>query len=175
MITKFADRRQAGRVLGFLLSGYRKMSNGMVLAVSRGGVPVAYEVARALSLPLDALDASEPRGLNGVIRKATGRCVILVDDGLPSAAPLAAIVSALREASPAQIVVAVPVASPESVEELSGLVAETICATAPRPFRELREWYRRSEDVTDDGASQLLRMAIAMSPPYPTPDLQAHG
>lgn len=50
----FRDRRDAGRVLAKLLDRYRD-SDVVVLALPRGGVPVAYEVARALDAPLDVL------------------------------------------------------------------------------------------------------------------------
>lgn len=49
----FTDRRDAGRKLTQKLSGYAGKPDILVLALPRGGVPVAYEVALALSAPLD--------------------------------------------------------------------------------------------------------------------------
>jgi putative phosphoribosyl transferase len=49
----FKDRRDAGRKLAQELSAYAGHSDVIVLALPRGGVPVAYEVARALNTPLD--------------------------------------------------------------------------------------------------------------------------
>ena len=49
----FRDRRLAGRRLAELLSGFAGAPNLLVLALPRGGVPVGYEVARALHAPLD--------------------------------------------------------------------------------------------------------------------------
>jgi putative phosphoribosyl transferase len=49
---RFRDRRDAGRQLASLLTGYRSESP-LVLGLPRGGVPVAYEVARTLGAPLD--------------------------------------------------------------------------------------------------------------------------
>ncbi len=49
----FKDRRDAGRRLAGRLSLYRH--NAVVLAIPRGGVPVGYEVARALGVPLDVI------------------------------------------------------------------------------------------------------------------------
>ena len=49
----FNDRRDAGRKLAQKLSAYANQSDVVVLALPRGGVPVAYEVALALNAPLD--------------------------------------------------------------------------------------------------------------------------
>jgi predicted phosphoribosyltransferase len=50
---KFTDRQQAGQLLAEQLTSYTHRSDVIVLALPRGGVPVAYEIAKALSLPLD--------------------------------------------------------------------------------------------------------------------------
>jgi len=49
----FRDRSEAGRRLAERLQGYARRSDVIVLALPRGGVPVGYEVARALGAPLD--------------------------------------------------------------------------------------------------------------------------
>jgi putative phosphoribosyl transferase len=50
---RFRDRTEAGRTLAALLSEYAGRDDVVVLALPRGGVPVAYEVATALGTPLD--------------------------------------------------------------------------------------------------------------------------
>lgn len=50
---KFVNRHEAGVLLTSLLKQYAHQPNVVVLALPRGGVPVAYEIATALSLPLD--------------------------------------------------------------------------------------------------------------------------
>src|SRR5205085_8056913 len=49
----FPDRAEAGRLLGLKLAQYAGRDDVIVLGLPRGGVPVAYEVAQALHLPLD--------------------------------------------------------------------------------------------------------------------------
>src|ERR1700720_4736882 len=50
---RFRDRRDAGRRLAEKLGRYADRSDLLLLALPRGGVPVGYEVARALRAPLD--------------------------------------------------------------------------------------------------------------------------
>lgn len=50
METRYRDRTQAGGVLASMLTTYSNRRDVLVLALPRGGVPVAYEVAR-LSMP----------------------------------------------------------------------------------------------------------------------------
>jgi putative phosphoribosyl transferase len=49
----FRDRHEAGRFLATKLATYAERADVIILALPRGGVPVAYEVAAALNLPLD--------------------------------------------------------------------------------------------------------------------------
>jgi putative phosphoribosyl transferase len=50
---RFRDRREAGRILAQLLKDYARRDDVVVLALPRGGVPVAYELAQQLDAPLD--------------------------------------------------------------------------------------------------------------------------
>ena len=50
---RFANRTEAGKLLADALSGYTGRSDILILALPRGGVPVAYEVAKALFAPMD--------------------------------------------------------------------------------------------------------------------------
>ena len=52
-MTLYRDRSDAGRVLATQLMAYANRSDVLVLALPRGGVPVAYQVAKALHVPLD--------------------------------------------------------------------------------------------------------------------------
>lgn len=53
MTIRFQDRQVAGKHLANALKAYANQPNTLVLALPRGGVPVGYEVAQALQLPLD--------------------------------------------------------------------------------------------------------------------------
>jgi putative phosphoribosyl transferase len=54
-VTLFRDRHHAGQALALSLAAQAGGGNTLVLALPRGGVPVAYEVARALGAPLDVI------------------------------------------------------------------------------------------------------------------------
>ncbi len=53
MAISFRDRREAGQLLASKLSSYAGRSDVVVLGLPRGGVPVAFEVAKILKVPLD--------------------------------------------------------------------------------------------------------------------------
>jgi len=55
MFAQFHDRAEAGRLLAAKLTKYSGRRDVVVLALPRGGVPVGYEVARALHVPLDIM------------------------------------------------------------------------------------------------------------------------
>jgi predicted phosphoribosyltransferase len=55
LLLPYRDRSEAGRLLAEKLAAYANRPDVLVLALPRGGVPVAYEVARALKAPLDVL------------------------------------------------------------------------------------------------------------------------
>ncbi|GCL35270.1 phosphoribosyltransferase [Sphaerospermopsis reniformis] len=53
MVLRFRNRKEAGKMLAQNLTAYANEENLLVLALPRGGVPVAFEVAKALNAPLD--------------------------------------------------------------------------------------------------------------------------
>jgi predicted phosphoribosyltransferase len=86
--TTFADRREAGLVLSERLAEYRGLSDVVVMALPRGGVPVGYEIARALEAPFDVFLVRK-LGLPGREELAMGAIaagdVLVVNDDVVSA------------------------------------------------------------------------------------------
>lgn len=81
---KFKDRSDAGKQLAEALSAYKGQEDLVVLALPRGGVPVAYEVAMALHAPLDlwlvrklGIPGQEEVAMGAI---ATGGVIVLNDD-----------------------------------------------------------------------------------------------
>ena len=85
-----------------------------------------------------------------------GRTVVLVDDGLATGASMRAAVAAVRQAEPAKLVVAVPVAAPDTCEALSEEVDKVVCVATPTPFYGVGRWYTDFRQVTDDEVRSLL-------------------
>lgn len=208
MTKRFSDRIDAGRQLAGLLEG-RVGPDAIVLALPRGGVPVAAEVARHLQLPLDVLLvrklgvpgheelamgaiasggvrvfnedlllrlAIEPEQVTRVEQAEQqelkrreqayrgdrpfpvleDREILLVDDGLATGASMRAAIEALRQFQPARILVAVPVAPPETVADLESEVDEVISQLTPAAFYGVGYWYDDFTQTTDDEVTALL-------------------
>ncbi|MEX0742567.1 MAG: phosphoribosyltransferase family protein, partial [Phycisphaeraceae bacterium] len=73
--------------------------------------------------------------------RVEGRCVILVDDGLATGSTMLAAVRAVRQGNPASVVVAVPVAPPESCEGLRAEADDVICVETPARFMGVGQLY----------------------------------
>jgi putative phosphoribosyl transferase len=85
-----------------------------------------------------------------------GRAVILVDDGLATGATMRAAATAVRRQDPARLVIAVPIGSPRTCAELSGLVDELVCPWAPERFVAVGQGYADFGQVDDATVTRLL-------------------
>jgi predicted phosphoribosyltransferase len=87
------------------------------------------------------------------------RTVILVDDGLATGASMHAAILALRKRSPRFIVVAVPVAPPDTCAMLHPYVDDLVVLAMPQPFRGVGAWYDDFAQISDEEVRRLLRDA----------------
>jgi predicted phosphoribosyltransferase len=85
-----------------------------------------------------------------------GRTVILVDDGLATGATMRAAIGSVRQAGPARLVVAVPVAAQPTCEALRAEADELICLLAPHPFFAVGVHYADFLPIDDDQVQRLL-------------------
>jgi putative phosphoribosyl transferase len=90
----------------------------------------------------------------------TGANVIVVDDGLATGASMRAAIAAVREQHPASVVAAVPVASREAAESISGLVDKFVCVICPPSFVSVGNWYRSFAQLSDADVRALLERAL---------------
>lgn len=208
----FLDRTDAGQQLAARLTYYRSRDDVVILALPRGGVPVAAEVAKALGLPFDlllvrklgipgcaetAMGAIASNGVcvmhddlirqldltrtevNEVKRRetaelarrerlyrggkppveVTGKTVIVIDDGIATGATMQAAILLLRRQGARRIVVATPVAPPDTARKLAREVDEMIVVAEPEEFSAVGEWYRNFGQTSDDEVRRLLAEA----------------
>ncbi|NYT76502.1 phosphoribosyltransferase [Alcaligenaceae bacterium] len=85
--------------------------------------------------------------------------VILVDDGLATGATMRAAIAAAKAMKPARIIVAVPVAAAETIEEIRREVDEVISLATPFPFRAVGVWYEYFPQTTDEEVQALVGQA----------------
>lgn len=213
----FANRRDAGRQLADELAR-RPLERPVVVALPRGGVPVAAEVAarlgalldvlvvRKLGCPwqpelgigavaegdvrvlnkeliarlgitpaqLDAVAAAEQAELDRRVRRyrgdraavsVEGRTVILIDDGLATGFTARTGIEVLRRQGAAQVLLAVPVAPAETVEEMWAVADDVVCLEAPALFLAIGEWYTDFHQITDEEVTSMLAERAAADPP----------
>lgn len=98
-----------------------------------------------------------------------GRVVILVDDGLATGSSMRVAIEAIREQQPDRIVVAVPVAPPQTCRELRDQVDEIVCLTTPEPFNAIGLWYHDFTPTSDDEVRELLASAQRQAAPAAAP------
>jgi putative phosphoribosyl transferase len=151
----FDDRRGAGQKLAALLLPFRD-EDPVVLALPRGGVPIAYEIARARAEIRRRQRAY--RGGRPPI-PVTGRTAIVVDDGLATGGATRAALRHVRRAKPARLVLVVPVAPPDTLSALATEVDGTGCLATPDPFGTVGYCYRDCAQTSDEEVVRLLDAA----------------
>jgi putative phosphoribosyl transferase len=108
-----------------------------------------------------------------------GRIVILVDDGLATGSTMLAAIQAVRQARPARLIAAVPVAAPETCRQLGAEVDEIICLHTPAQFFSVGMWYQDFEQTTDQEVIDFLEQAESeqarRQPPPTAADLQSQA
>lgn len=104
-----------------------------------------------------------------------GRTVLIVDDGVATGATALAACEVARAQGAARIVLAVPVASPQSLPALRHAADDVVCLAAPNAFFAVGEWYHDFSQTADDEVSGLLKQAAAREPRTTEVDLAVGG
>ncbi len=146
--------------------GHEELAMG---AIASGGVIVLNdEVVWRLNIPKQMIDTVIQEERRELERReqayrdgrppidVRGKTAILVDDGLATGASMKAAVEGLRARGPARIIVAVPVAAPETCASFQELVDHVLCAETPEPFFGVGVWYEDFSQTTDEEVRDLL-------------------
>jgi len=165
--------------------GHEELAMG---AIASGGLRVLnFDTIRDLRIPSDVIDAVEGIERRELARRerlyrgskappdVAGKTVILVDDGLATGSTMRAAALALREAHPAWIVGAVPVASQTVCEAMRDVVDEMVCAETPEPFYAVGLWYNDFGQTSDEEVRALLARAEQRVPAPPAANAVSPG
>jgi putative phosphoribosyl transferase len=117
---------------------------------------VEKEVARKRT---EASDRKRRYAVGPGLEAIRGRQVIIVDDGIATGATAWVAVQSARELGASKIILAIPVASRQSVELLRPHVDELAVVATPRDFFAIGQFYRRFDQVTDEEVVRYLRLA----------------
>jgi putative phosphoribosyl transferase len=110
-----------------------------------------------LARQLDEIERRRKTYLGGRPRPRIAGCTaIVVDDGIATGATVRAALIAVRRNSPKRLILAVPVAPPDTVESLRKDVDELICLEAPEAFRAIGEFYLDFAQLEDADVVDLL-------------------
>jgi putative phosphoribosyl transferase len=88
-----------------------------------------------------------------------GRTAIVVDDGIATGTTMRAALRGLRRRSPARLVLAVPVAPPDTVDALRLEVDDVVCLAQPSFFGAIGYFYLDFHQLSDDEVIALMRQA----------------
>lgn len=204
----FENRTDAGKQLAEQLVSWKGKPDTVIIALPRGGIPVAYEVARALSLPLDitfpkkigapgnpefaigAVTESgepilspwieemdiDPEFLQMAIDEARqaaqvklakyrplfpkqdleGKTILLIDDGIATGMTMEAAIRSLRAEGADKIIVAVPVAPPDSIKNILKIADEVRVLSTPPYFSAVGQFYSNFAQVEDNDIKNLF-------------------
>jgi hypothetical protein len=90
-----------------------------------------------------------------------GRSVIVTDDGIATGSTMIAALQAVKTQNPREVLVAVPVASPDRLAEVRRWCDEVVCLLAPEEFWAIGQFYEDFTQVEDEEVIQLLRQFAA--------------
>jgi putative phosphoribosyl transferase len=196
-----------------------KNSDPVILALPRGGVPVGFEIAKALEAPLDVIlvrkigapdqpelaigavadgphaetvinddivnvlgipqsyiEQESARQLKEIERRRAlylaqrppvdraRKTAIVVDDGIATGATVRAALRAVKQSKPKRLVLAVPVAPPDTIAALLAEVDQVICLQTPTYLGAIGGFYADFHQVTDDEVVEMLRRSPGIEP-----------
>ncbi len=138
-------------------------------AVAQDGTLVADEaLVKALGVSQRYLEAETQRQRAEIERRLSlyrqgrlavalaGASAIVVDDGIATGATVLAALRGVRAQGPARLVLAVPVAPPDTLERLRAETDEIVCLATPEPFYAVGQFYRHFEQTSDEEVFEIM-------------------
>jgi putative phosphoribosyl transferase len=153
-----------------------ELAAGAVVDGDQPTLVVNRDVVRGYGIDESYLEAQKARQLEEIERRrrlylggrprpeVAGRTAIVVDDGIATGATVRAALLASRRAAPRELVLAVPVASPDVLARLEPEADRTVCLHAPDDLMAVGQYYRDFRQVEDDEVVAMLREAAGGGP-----------
>ncbi len=155
VVRKIPAPKQPELALGAVGPGGEKVIDFNLL--KRTGTTSEYLLGKIEDLKREIKEREKKFGLKrGPFGRLEGKTVILTDDGIATGATVEAAIRFLRTKSPTKIVLAVPVASRDSIETFEGLVDEIVALDIPEEFYAVGQFYKDFKQVTDEEVVELL-------------------
>jgi predicted phosphoribosyltransferase len=92
-----------------------------------------------------------------------GRAVIVTDDGIATGSTMIAALQVIMAQEPREVIVAVPVASPDRLAEVRGWCDDVVCLLTPEEFWAVGQFYADFRQVEDEEVVELLRAFTSVS------------
>jgi len=138
-------------------------------AVAEDGTTVVDEtLVERLGISPDYVEAEQLRQQEEVARRAgtlrgdgpislSGRVCVVVDDGVATGATLEASLRLVGRADPKQVIAAIPVGPPDTIQRLAAIVDVVVCPLQPASFFAVGAWYDDFSQVSERTVVELLR------------------
>lgn len=151
--------------------GQPELALGAVVDGARPELVINEEVRNIFRVPDSYIDQEKERQLAEIERRRkiwlgerrrvdpAGKTALVVDDGIATGATVRAALHAIRKAGPARLVLAAPVAPPETIQGLRGDADDIVCLATPDVFWAISTFYRHFPQLDDAEVSALLRLA----------------
>lgn len=93
-------------------------------------------------------------------REIKGKKVILIDDGIATGSTMKAAIQTLKKEEASEMILAVPVAPPDTLKQLSTLVTKVVCLESPSLFYAVGQFYELFDQTSDEEVIELLDRAL---------------
>jgi len=143
-------------------------------AVTDGDKPETFinkELASALSISDDYIREETARQVEEVERRRriycagrapldiAGATAVVVDDGIATGATMRVALQAARKRNPARLVLATPVAAPDTIDQLRALADEVVCVEMPAGLGAIGFYYTDFHQMKDEEVTGILAKA----------------
>jgi predicted phosphoribosyltransferase len=173
VVTGAVLARELGAELDVVLSRKLRAPRQPELAVGAvsedGRVYLNHHAREVVDLTDDYLDQERRHQLGEIARRkklfrsvrpeapVAGRSVIVTDDGIATGSTMIAALQAVKTQNPREVIVAVPVASPDRLAEVRRWCDDVVCLLSPETFWAIGQFYEDFTQVEDEEVIQFLR------------------